>query len=78
MARTDSERLTYYYELRDALEDAILTNGGAATTIMIRQRSVSYSDPIKMLEYVNRVISQLEDRSSPGANSRNRVRLNRF
>ena len=74
--RTDAERLEYLYEIRDALEDKILTTGGAATMIQIRQRTISYANPIQAMEYIKKEISHLEAKSSRYAGgARNSVRL---
>ena len=77
-ARSDSERLELWREVRDKLEDAILQTGGKhVVEFTIRQRTMRYADPLAAMEMVEQKIAELEQKTSTNKTARNKIRLRR-
>lgn len=78
MARSNTERLEFYLDWRDAIEDALVANAGNRLSMFtIRGRTASYADHLRELEFVKSEIGRLQalvDSEQNGAAS-NRVRL---
>lgn len=77
MARTDSERLTFWRTLRDSIEDAI-AEGVPVLRYKVGGREVEREPTGKWLNEVDSLIARLESRTSAASGTnRNRARLKR-
>lgn len=77
MARTDSERLTFWRTLRDSIEDAVAA-GVPVLRYTIDGREVEREPTGKWLNEVDSLIARLESRTSAASGTnRNRARLKR-
>lgn len=78
MARSNSEQLSFYREWRDDIEDALAANAGnRMSSFTIRNRTVTYADALRELEYVEKQISKYQALTQTDGSTRNSVRLKR-
>jgi chaperonin cofactor prefoldin len=78
MPRSASERLTQLEEIRDALDDALLTGASDVIRYRVGNREVqrSRSEAVNVLAEINQQISALE--LAVNGRARNRIRLQRY
>lgn len=78
MPRSASERLTQLQEIRDALEDALLTGASDVVRYRIGDREVERrrTDATQALAEINREIAALE--TAVNGPARNRIRIHRY
>jgi hypothetical protein len=78
MARTDSERLTLWLDLRDSIEDAIAA-GIPILRYRIGNREVEREPTAAWLREVNSIISSLQEATAVGTGPiRNLIQLTRY
>lgn len=77
MSRSDSERLTFWRDLRDSIEDAIAA-GTPVLRYKVGSREVEREPTGKWLNEVDGIVARLESRTNASSGSnRNLARLKR-